>query len=163
VRPEQVKPAPAPAERRALPPNSPDRSPSKARDTHAGNEAQGCIRILIVEDDFLIALQSEIALREAGFDVVGTATTAEEAIALAREQRPFLAVMDIRLASERDGIDAAKELFGELAIRCIFATAHDDPRTRARAEPYAPLGWLAKPYTMPSLIALIRDAAAKPD
>jgi len=143
-----VKPASVPAERRA-----PD----------AGSEAQGCTRILIVEDDFLIALQSEIALREAGFEVVGTATTAEEAIVLAREQRPFLAVMDIRLASERDGIDAASELFGELSIRCIFATAHDDPRTRARAEPYAPLGWLAKPYTMPSLIALIRDAISKPD
>ena len=81
---------------------------------------------------------------------------------LPREQRPFLAVMDIRLASERDGIDAAKELFGELAIRCIFATAHETahPRTR-RAVRAARLAGQA--HTMPSLIALIRDAAAKPD
>ena len=63
----------------------------------------------------------------------------------------------------RDGIDAARELFGELDIRCIFATAHDDPRTRERAEPYAPLGWLAKPYTMASLVTLVIAARSKLD
>jgi two-component system, response regulator PdtaR len=153
-----MKPAPVPAERRALPPNPPEGSQSKTDGPDAASQAPGRTRILIVEDDFLIALQSEIALTEAGFDVVGTATTAEEAIALARGRRPFLAVMDIRLASERDGIDAAGELFRELDIRCIFATAHDDPLTRARAEPYAPLGWLAKPYSMASLVAMIAQA-----
>jgi two-component system, response regulator PdtaR len=67
-------------------------------------------------------------------------------------------VMDIRLAGRRDGVDAAAELFRELGIRCIFATAHDDQRTRSRAEPFAPLGWLAKPYTMASLIDYVRRA-----
>jgi DNA-binding NarL/FixJ family response regulator len=117
----------------------------------------------VVEDDFLIAMQTEAALRDAGFDVVGPAATAEEAVALATEERPFLAVMDIRLASKRDGIDAARELFQELDIRCIFATAHDDAGTRKRAEPYAPLGWLAKPYTMASLVALVADALSRLD
>jgi len=126
-------------------------------------EDQQRSRILIVEDDFLIAMQTETALTEAGFDVVGTATTAEEAIVLAKEQRPSLAVMDIRLASARDGIDAARELFRELHVRCIFATAHDDRHTRARAEPFAPLGWLAKPYTMTSLVALVMEARSKLD
>jgi DNA-binding NarL/FixJ family response regulator len=127
-------------------------------------EAQaGPTRILVVEDDFLIALQTEAALTEAGFHVVGTAATAEEAIAIAKEDRPFLAVMDIRLASARDGIDAARQLFSEFNIRCIFATAHDDPLTRERAEPYAPLGWLAKPYTMASLVAMVMAARSKLD
>jgi CheY-like chemotaxis protein len=120
-------------------------------------------RILVVEDDFLIALQTEAALAEAGFHVVDTAASAEEAIALAKEKRPSLAVMDIRLASERDGIDAARELFQELGIRCIFATAHDDPYTRERAEPYAPLGWLTKPYTMASLVSMVMRALSKLD
>jgi DNA-binding NarL/FixJ family response regulator len=158
-----MKPAPRPAERFALPPNPPKGSQSTSDKGRGAEEEQGPTRILIVEDDFLIAMQTEIALTEAGFSVVGIATTAEEAIALAREQRPFLAVMDIRLASERDGIDAARELFGELDIRCIFATAHDDPRTRERAEPYAPLGWLAKPYTMASLVTLVIAARSKLD
>jgi DNA-binding NarL/FixJ family response regulator len=120
-------------------------------------------RILVVEDEFLIALQTEAALADAGFDVIGVATTAEEAVHLAKVQRPSLAVMDVRLASARDGIDAAKELFSELNIRCIFATAHDDPETRRRAAPYAPLGWLAKPYTMTSLVALVIEAASSLD
>jgi DNA-binding response OmpR family regulator len=127
----------------------------------SAEEDQQRIRILIVEDDFLIAMQTETALTEAGFDVVGIATTAEEAIVLAKERWPSLAVMDIRLASARDGIDAARELFRELHVRCIFATAHDDLHTRARAEPYAPLGWLAKPYTMASLVALVMEARSR--
>jgi two-component system, response regulator PdtaR len=118
--------------------------------------------ILIVEDDFLIAMQAESALMDAGFSVSGVATTAEEALALAKQRRPVIVIMDIRLAGRRDGIDAAGDLFRELGVRCVFATAHDDQQTRARAEPFGPLGWLAKPYTMASLINLVREAIAKP-
>ena len=114
--------------------------------------------VLIVEDDFLIAMQTESALTDAGITVVGVASTAEEAVLLARQNKPVLAVMDIRLAGQRDGIEAAGDLFRELGVRCIFATAHDDQRTRSRAEPFAPLGWLAKPYTMAPLIASVRQA-----
>jgi DNA-binding NarL/FixJ family response regulator len=71
--------------------------------------------------------------------------------------------MDIRLAGERDGIDAARQLFSEFGIRCIFATAHDDAGTRARAEPFAPLGWLPKPYTASSLVALVAEAVSTLD
>ena len=158
-----IEPSPPSDERVALPPKSAKDSQSKGDGVEAAIGEQRSTRILVVEDDFLIALQTEAALAEAGFQVVGTATTAEESIALAREQRPALAVMDIRIASERDGIDAAGDLFKELGIRCIFATAHDDRHTRERAEPYAPLGWLAKPYTMPSLVALVMEALTKLD
>jgi DNA-binding NarL/FixJ family response regulator len=148
---------------RFAPPVSPIDPQANIDEIGSTAEDQQRTRILIVEDDFLIAMQTETALTEAGFDVVGTATTAEEAIALAKEQRPSLAVMDIRLASARDGIDAAKELFRELHVRCIFATAHDDRHTRARAEPFAPLGWLAKPYSMTSLVALVMEARSRLD
>lgn len=158
-----MKPSLHPAGSFALPPTLPKGSQSRADGIEAAEREQVPARILIVEDDFLIALQTEAALTEAGFNVVGTATTAEEALALAREQQPALAVMDIRLAGQRDGIDAAKDLFRELNIRCIFATAHDDPRTRERAESCAPLGWLAKPYTMASLVALVTEALSRLD
>jgi len=78
--------------------------------------------VLIVEDDFLIAMQTESALTDAGITVVGVASTAEEAVLLARQNKPVLAVMDIRLAGQRDGIEAAGDLFRELGVRCIFAT-----------------------------------------
>ena len=130
------------------------------RDSRPKHPRTDPTRILVVEDDFLIAMQTETALIDAGFDVVGTAASAEEAISLAREERPSLVVMDIRLAGERDGIDAAGQLFRELNIRCIFATAHDDAKTRERAKPFAPLGWLPKPYTAASLVALVTQAVA---
>jgi DNA-binding NarL/FixJ family response regulator len=145
---ERVAMTPAPG-----PGDNPDARP--ARESPGRQEPA---RILVVEDDFLIAMQTEAALAAAGFHVIGTAATAEHALELAEKERPALAVMDIRLASKRDGIDAARELYHELNIRCIFATAHDDEQTRKRAAPYAPLGWLAKPYTTASLIALVTSA-----
>jgi CheY-like chemotaxis protein len=115
-------------------------------------------RILIVEDDFLIALQAETALAEAGFHVIGVAASADEAIELAASHQPALVVMDVRLSGRRDGIDLAIELFRDHAIRCLFATAHADAQARRRAEPADPLGWLQKPYTMASLIGMVRGA-----
>jgi DNA-binding NarL/FixJ family response regulator len=142
--------------------SGPDRnSPPPTEEARRMKDKQRPPRILLVEDDFLIAMQTEIALTTAGFEVVGPATTAEEAVALAGEAQPTLAVMDIRLASTRDGIDAARQIYQDFAIRCIFATAHDDAHTRGRAEPYAPLGWLPKPYTMASLVAVVAGAVAE--
>jgi DNA-binding NarL/FixJ family response regulator len=133
------------------------------RDDGLGVEArqEHAPRILVVEDDFLVATEMEVALQIAGFVVTGVAATADEAIALARSTTPDLAVVDIRLYGARDGVDAALVLFRDHAIRCIFATAHADAAVRARAAPAAPLGWLQKPYTMPLLIDTVRRALAQ--
>lgn len=114
--------------------------------------------ILLVEDDFLVSMEMETGLEEAGFEVAGIAATAEDAVALAAERRPALVVMDIRLASDRDGVDAALEIYRTLGIRSIFASAHGDARTRARAEPAQPLGWVAKPYRVETLVKAVREA-----
>jgi DNA-binding NarL/FixJ family response regulator len=145
-------------DRFGAPPDRADQGRAAADRMDLGEDTDKAAGVLIVEDDFLIAMQTESALTDAGFHVVGIATTAEEAIGLTREHRPQIAVMDIRLAGRRDGIEAAGELFLNFGVRCVFATAHDDQRTRERAQPFAPLGWLAKPYTMASLIALVRQA-----
>lgn len=115
-------------------------------------------RILIVEDDFFVALDLEAGLTDAGMKVIGPARTAEEAMALARAEKPLLAVMDIRLASARDGIDAALDLYRDLGIRSIFASAHADASFRKRAEPASPLGWLQKPYTVDAVVSTVRRA-----
>src|SRR5690349_20551736 len=78
-------------------------------------------RILIIEDDLLIASQIEGALTEAGFEVVGVATTGEAALELVRAKPPDMAVVDIRLPGDRDGVDTALEMFRTHGIRCIFA------------------------------------------
>src|SRR5438034_41074 len=67
----------------------------------------GRVKILIVEDNMLLSMQIEEALLDAGFDVVGKATSAEQAVACARQHRPDLMVIDIRLEGDRDGVDAA--------------------------------------------------------
>ena len=134
-----------------------------ARDDSAGAGKQPGApeRILVVEDDFLVAMQMESALAEAGFEVVGVAATGEDAVELAITERPRLVVMDVRLAGDRDGIDTALQLFAEQGIRCIFATAHQDEQARRRAAPAVPLGWLQKPYTMPSLVGMVRHALSE--
>jgi two-component system, response regulator PdtaR len=117
-------------------------------------------RILLVEDDYLVGMEVEAGLGDAGFEVVGVAATAEQAVMLAESSRPRLVVMDIRLAGERDGVDAALEIHRRLGIRSVFASAHGDPDVRARAEQARPLGWIGKPYRVPTLLAAVRKALA---
>jgi two-component system, response regulator PdtaR len=119
--------------------------------------------IMIVEDDYLIALDVEAGLRDAGFVVTETASTAEEAIAIARSAQPAIVVMDIRLLGKRDGIDAALELYRDYGIRCIFATAHGDRDVKLRAEAARPLGWVQKPYSVAMLIEAIRNGLQELD
>jgi two-component system, response regulator PdtaR len=115
------------------------------------------VRLLVVEDDYLVGLELEYHLTAAGFAVVGIAATADEALAMAASDKPELAIVDIRLADERDGVDAAIELNTRFGIRSIFATAHADADTRRRGDAANPVAWLQKPYTPETLIALINE------
>ena len=136
-----------------------------AREDSAGSDKQAELpaRILIVEDDFLVANEIETALSDAGFEVALVAASADEAVELAESQKPALVVMDVRLGGERDGIDAAVEIFRMLGIRCIFATAYYDQHLLERARPAMPLGWLQKPYSMVSLVNAVRRALEELD
>lgn len=115
-------------------------------------------RILIVEDEFLIALALEDTLVAAGHAVVGIAATFDQALALAGETRPALVLMDIRLASERDGIDAAIEIQRTFGIRSLFTSANIDPDNVQRAKAASPVGWVPKPYS-PEVLAEAVDQA----
>jgi len=115
-------------------------------------------RVLIVEDDFLVSGDMEAELIDAGFMVVGIATSAREAIELATTEVPHLIIMDIRLEGPSDGVEAAIEIFKSKGIRSLFASAYHDAETRRRAEPSAPLGWIGKPYPMGTLVAAVRSA-----
>src|SRR5437868_5830917 len=83
------------------------RTHSSSATEHVGEARQSPSRILIVEDDFFVATALENYLQEAGYEVVGTAMTAGEAIKMAAERAPALAIMDIRLAGAKDGVEAA--------------------------------------------------------
>ncbi len=116
-------------------------------------------RVLLVEDDYFVALTSEDTLTDAGHEVVGVAATADQAVAIAGAERPELVVMDIRLRGARDGIDAAREIRERFGIPSIFVTAQADPGTRQRGDMLAhPLGWLLKPYAASELAGAVAAA-----
>jgi CheY-like chemotaxis protein len=115
-------------------------------------------RILIVEDDYLVALQFEHTLTEAGYVVVDIASTAAEAVQLMRDHEAELVLMDVRLAGPHDGIHAATEILDRFGTRSIFVSALTDPEIRARANSARPLAWLAKPVRDDNLLTAV-DAA----
>lgn len=104
------------------------------------------VRILLVEDEFLIALEIEQWLLNAGYDLVASVNTAIEAINAAEVQVPDLVIMDIRLLGDLDGIYAANEICKRFGIRSLFASAHVDKDAQIRATRADPLGWLPKPF-----------------
>jgi CheY-like chemotaxis protein len=114
--------------------------------------------VLVVEDEFFLAVQIEEWLLENGLDVVDVVHTADEAVAVAVAERPDLVIMDIRLASESDGVAAALAILERTGIRCIFATAYADAATRERGEKARPFSWLRKPFTAETLMAEVQTA-----
>lgn len=132
--------------------------PGNAEQDAEADASAAPARILIVEDEFIVAMELESTLLDEGFVVVGLANSAEQAVRHAATLQPDLIVMDIRLIGERDGVDAAAEIWTTMQIRSIFATAHSDARTRVRAERANPLGWLTKPYDRHALIEAVQSA-----
>ena len=113
------------------------------------------VRILIVEDDFLLATAVEGFLASAGHEIVGLAPDHATAVAAARRHRPDLVLMDVQLARGSSGIAAALEIYEETGVRSLFLTATADEALRRRARAARPLGWLAKPYDAAALLAAV--------
>jgi CheY-like chemotaxis protein len=107
--------------------------------------------ILIVEDEALIASYIVEVLAESGFDVAGIAASGPEALSLAAENRPALALVDIRLTGPIDGIELACRLREQLGLRAIFLSGLIDVDTTERAKVAEPLGFLPKPF-LPSQV-----------
>ncbi|WP_439532538.1 response regulator [Polymorphobacter sp.] len=118
-------------------------------------------RILIVEDEYFVALTMEDALTDAGYEVIGVEVSGEEAVVRVQAERPDLILMDIRLAGTMDGIDAALQL-RPIGSRVLFSSAHSDGATRARGQEAQPVGWLTKPFTTTSLLAAVARALQEP-
>ena len=112
-------------------------------------------RVLIVEDEWILAASAEAALEEAHCTIVGIAVTADDAVRLAEAERPDLVLMDIRLRGARNGIDAAREIRERFGIRSLFVTANSDPETRKLGGAADPAGWVQKPVSGGDLAASV--------
>ena len=111
------------------------------------------LKVLIVEDEFFIALDAEEQVKSLGHTVVGTAVSAEKAIRIAGEEKPDVVLMDIGLIGPVDGITAALEIRSLYGVEAIFVTANTDQSTLARAQSIKPLAVLQKPLTKDRLAA----------
>ena len=109
------------------------------------------VSILIVEDEALIASYIEEVLGESGFLVAGIAASGPEALSLAAENHPSLALVDIRLTGPLDGIELACLLRQRYDLPAIFLSGLADADTTARAQAAQPLGFLPKPF-LPSQV-----------
>jgi two-component system, response regulator PdtaR len=110
------------------------------------------MRILIVEDELLIALNTQADLEAAGHTVTGIAMTSREAFRLAESGRPDLVLMDVRLA-EGNGVEAAQAIHAHLGISSLFATSYSEKPASAGN---AAIGCLRKPYDQRSLVQSIQ-------
>lgn len=115
-------------------------------------------RILIVEDEIFIQLDLERELTAAGFEVVGIADNAADALRLAEREQPDAVLMDIRLRGARDGLDAALELWERFRIRCLFVSGNIDEAGRQRVAPARPWGFVAKPFSARQIVSLLTSS-----
>ena len=113
------------------------------------------LRILIVEDERIVAAHLQQMLRELGYDAYAVAASGADALAIARQTRPDIALMDIRIRGLLDGIETAMQLRREFNTAVIFLTAHTDDDTLHRAKLVEPYGYLPKPINAPLLKSTI--------
>lgn len=119
------------------------------------------VRILIVEDNRIVAEDIKFSLEELGYQVCGIATSGEKALEFVKDTIPDLAIMDIRLGKGMNGIETAT-LFNRIySIPVIYLTAHADEETLERAKLTEPFGYLVKPFEVEELKSAVEIAIYK--
>jgi two-component system, cell cycle sensor histidine kinase and response regulator CckA len=118
-------------------------------------------KIVIVEDEGLIAADLQGRLEREGYQVPGIAATGGEALQLIRAESPDLILMDIRLAGELDGIQVADKVRREFDIPVVYLTAYEDRETLQRASETQAFGYIKKPIASASLQGSIEMAISK--
>jgi FOG: CheY-like receiver len=120
-------------------------------------------KIMIVEDEVIMAMAVEQKLTDLGYEVVGTVDKGEDAVKRAKELRPNLILMDIVLKGDMDGIDAAQQIHDDLDIPIIYLTAYSDDEVLKRARITEPYGYMVKPFKTSEMKAHIEMALYKHD
>ena len=118
------------------------------------------MRVLIAEDETIIRLDLRALLERAGFEVCAEARDGEEAVALAREHEPELAIMDVKMP-RLDGIEAARRILDERPIPIVMLTAYGQDELVSRAVEAGVFGYLVKPFREGDLLPAIRTATAR--
>ncbi|MBT9493786.1 MAG: response regulator [Paucibacter sp.] len=118
-------------------------------------------RILIVEDEHIVARDLQQQLEELGYEAVGHAVSGEQGLAMATRLKPDLVLMDIQLGSAIDGISAAQQIRASLALPVVFLTAFAADDVLARAKLTEPFGYILKPFAERELRTVLEMALYK--
>ena len=118
------------------------------------------MRILVAEDETIIRLDLRGLLERAGYEVVAEAHDGEEAVELARESEPDLAIMDVKMP-RLDGIDAARRMLEERPIPIVMLTAFGQRELVDRAAEAGVYGYLVKPFREQDIVPAIETARAR--
>jgi response regulator NasT len=118
------------------------------------------MRVLVAEDETIIRLDLKDLLERSGFEVCAEARDGEEAVALARSERPDVAIMDVRMP-KLDGIEAARRILDERPIPIVMLTAYGQDELVQRAAEVGVFGYLVKPFREQDLVPAIRTARAR--
>jgi len=110
-------------------------------------------RIMIVEDEAILALDLSNLLGDAGYEIAGVARDMQAALRLAEKKPVDLATMDIRLAGGTNGVETALKLWQDHEVRCLFISASLDKETRYQVQPAQPIGFVEKPIREQDIIA----------
>jgi len=116
---------------------------------------------MVVDDEVIITTQLEEVLSAEGYDVIGMATTGEDAVAMASERRPDLILLDIKMSGAMDGIATAEVVQTQLDIPVVFISAYADEDILERAKHLEPFGYVVKPVEKKQLKATIEIAIHK--
>ncbi|MBI4785364.1 MAG: response regulator [Oscillatoriophycideae cyanobacterium NC_groundwater_1537_Pr4_S-0.65um_50_18] len=119
------------------------------------------VRIMIVEDEYILAMNLRESLEALSYTVTEIVDTAELAIEKAAEHRPNLILMDIRLRGKMDGIQAAEQIWNQFEIPVIYLTGHSDRGTVERATLTSPFGYILKPIRDNELYVAIQTALSR--
>ena len=115
-------------------------------------------RILIVEDERIVAEDLKRLLQKMGYAVTGVVSSGEAAIKSVRASKPDLVLMDIRIQGPQDGIEVAEHLYAEFNLPVSYLTAYADAPTLERAKATLPFGYILKPFEARSLQTVIELA-----
>jgi len=118
-------------------------------------------RVLIVEDERVVATHVERSLRDAGYVVTGIAASAAEAASLVGSEPPDVALVDIRLRGRTDGFEIAERLRTESDVPVVYMTAHTDDDTLQRAARTGAYGYVVKPFTIGEVKSALQVALYK--
>ena len=114
-------------------------------------------RILVVEDEFIVALEMKVALEGMGYEVCGMVGSGEEALDVAVRERPDCVLMDVSLKGRMDGIKAARSIHARLGTRVVFMSGYPTDEIMERTADLRPIGIFVKPVEYDQLEGVLAD------